>query len=369
MRGSVLFGLLLTLILGLTAGCGEEPGGSDLPEEFPEAKQTLPGEYDFDHDGVMETVVLEKVEEGALWTIRVMEDGWNLWAGNAAAAHMGWNNIFAGKINGKDFLMCYSPHMNQGVAAYRFEVFSLGAGGSADRLGEYGVDFDVNFGSPLHEKFDAGEIAAFLKEVHGNLENSTILLATQDGVLQTGGSGAEFWLDDPTGGLLRESENWEETLKEFSGDTSLNLLFCSGAGAWGTSLALQADGSFTGYYSDADMGDSGEGYPNGTVYICRFEGQFSEKQPLDEYSFSMTLESMTSDYEEGKVWIENGVRYISSQPYGIEAGTGFILYLPETPVEELDENFLSWWSRRYDWPDTLQVYGLWNVEMGYGFFG
>jgi hypothetical protein len=80
----------------------------------------------------------------------------------------------------------------------------------------------------------------------------------------------------------------------------LELFFSSGAGAWSTEITLQPDGSFTGFYSDADMGSSGEGYPNGTVYLCGFEGEFSEKVPRDEYSWSMTLESLTHDYEEGK---------------------------------------------------------------------
>ena len=150
----------------------------------------------------------------------------------------------------------------------------------------------------------------------------------------------------------------------------LELFFSSGAGAWSTEITLQPDGSFTGFYSDADMGSSGEGYPNGTVYLCGFEGEFSEKVPRDEYSWSMTLESLTHDYEEGKEWIEDGVRYVSSEPYGMEQGTEFVLYRPETPSEGLNEEFWSWWPfRGNDSPETLELYGLWNVEMGYGFFG
>ena len=42
--------------------------------------------------------------------------------------------------------------------------------------------------------------------------------------------------------------------------------FLSGAGAWSTELVVSPDGSFTGYYHDTDMGDSGAGYPNGTRY-------------------------------------------------------------------------------------------------------
>jgi len=331
--------------------------------------ELLPEKYDFDHDGTMETVELEESGEG-FWTLRVMEDGWCRWEGSAAKAHIGWNNIFAGRINGQDYLMQYRPYMNQGYASYQFEVFSLRDTGGVEPLAEYEVNFDVNFESPMHGEFNVPEITAFLQVVHANLENSTILLATQDGEFQRGGSGSDFWLDDPTGGLLRESDNWFATLKAFSGDESLTLFFSSGAGGWGTELVLQPDGSFTGFYKDSDMGTIGDGYPNGTMYLCGFEGKFSERRPRDEYSFSMTLESLTSDYEEGKEWIEDGVRYISSEPYGMEAGKEFVLYVPETPSAGLDEEFRSWWPfRGMDCPETLELYGLWNVERGYGFFG
>ena len=52
----------------------------------------------------------------------------------------------------------------------------------------------------------------------------------------------------------------------------IDLEFSSGAGAWGTGLTLAADGSFSGEYHDSDMGDSGDDYPDGTVYLCNFPG-------------------------------------------------------------------------------------------------
>ena len=51
-----------------------------------------------------------------------------------------------------------------------------------------------------------------------------------------------------------------------------DFVFSSGAGAWGTFLTLDADGSFTGGYNDSDMGDTGEGYPHGKNYYCEFQG-------------------------------------------------------------------------------------------------
>ena len=92
---------------------------------------------------------------------------------------------------------------------------------------------------------------------------------------------------------------------------------------------------------------------------------------MDEYSYSLRLAELDSDYEAGKEWIENGTKNISSEPYGMEDGDKFILYLPDTPIDGLDEGFLSWWPGRYaleGQPETLEMYGLYNVKMGYGFF-
>lgn len=151
----------------------------------------------------------------------------------------------------------------------------------------------------------------------------------------------------------------------------IDLEFSSGAGAWGTDLTLAADGSFSGEYHDSDMGDSGDDYPDGTVYLCNFSGKFTEIKQLDDHSYSLTLEELSSDYEQGKEWVEDGVRYVSSEPYGVEQGKDFILYLPDTPTDGLNEEFLSWWPGQYqeDQSDTLDFYGLYNVDMGYGFFG
>lgn len=58
-------------------------------------------------------------------------------------------------------------------------------------------------------------------------------------------------------------------------DMPQDFVFSSGAGGWQTSLTLNRDGSFTGTYSDSEMGDQRDDYPHGTVYICEFSGQFS----------------------------------------------------------------------------------------------
>lgn len=151
----------------------------------------------------------------------------------------------------------------------------------------------------------------------------------------------------------------------------MDFSFSSGVGAWGTSMTVKQDGTFDGEFHDTDMGVIGGEYPYGTMYVCGFDGRFEDIKRIDEYSYSLTLAEVNSDYEDGKTWVEDGVRYISAEPYGVESGEEFILYLPETPINELLEDFLSWWPYRFDeenQPDTLRSYGIYNAELGYGFF-
>ena len=151
----------------------------------------------------------------------------------------------------------------------------------------------------------------------------------------------------------------------------VELVFSSGAGAWGTVLELAPDGAFTGSFHDTNMGEAGEGYPNGTVYLCSFEGKFSGIEKMDDNRYRMTLEESAITSSEKGERIEDGIRYVVSDAYGLEGGREFIFYMPETPVDTLDETFLSWWPLNYPEetrPETLSCYGLHNVETGDGFF-
>lgn len=163
------------------------------------------------------------------------------------------------------------------------------------------------------------------------------------------------------------------------GEYPMNFLFSSGAGAWGTRLYLNADGSFQGQFSDTNMGETGEGYPNGTVYLCSFTGRFSLHEKLDAYSYPLTLEEVSPDLPIGEEQIKAGILYVNAGPYGLYndniEGDGamsrsFVLYTPDTPVSGLDEELLSWWPGRYEQtpPETLNCYALYNVEAGIGFF-
>lgn len=153
----------------------------------------------------------------------------------------------------------------------------------------------------------------------------------------------------------------------------IEFLFASGASSSGTTLTLNQDGSFSGQHFDHEN-VRGDGHPNGACYICDFSGQFEDIQQIDAHTYSMTLGEIVTEREEGEEWIEEGVLYIATKPFGLEDGKEFLFYTPGTPLDELSEDFLHWgtgrWSYQEDGEDsqTLPCYGLLNVATGEGFF-
>ena len=170
------------------------------------------------------------------------------------------------------------------------------------------------------------------------------------------------------------SQEGELTAETLFSSLPAPFLFASGVGAWDTQVTIAPDGSFSGIYHDADMGGTGEGYPNGTEYICEFTGQFSQPTQVDDHTWSVQLESLSYDGTPETEEIQDGIRYVYSTPYGIEGGQEFLIYLPFTPVADLPEGFRSWVGSQLVDSDNNQLaelpfYGLYNVTTQEGFSG
>ena len=230
--------------LDLTIGRGGDAGeqrfytcavvtrdGSLQGTVWEESREPLPGSYDFDHDGEPEIAELVEVygdeaqHRTGWYELRVRTpDNRLYWSRSRHVAHPGWGSYFACRVDGADYLLRYEPVMYQGLATYAYQLFSLGETGEEQILREGSVEFDVNFGSPVHAQFDPGAIAAFLETVRGFLEDSELLLTTESGEFRSGGPGAEFrddlefWTGDPLydgGKSLEENirmigEYWQE---------------------------------------------------------------------------------------------------------------------------------------------------------------
>lgn len=225
-----------TLLLTVGRGCDDEEQHTyrcsvDTHQEqitgstLEQTTETLPGNYDFDHDGEVETVELVTVLTPetpyfpAWYELQVKgPDGGLLWMQDAGLYHVGWVSLFACEVDGQDYLLRYCPWAGPGqYCAYDYKLFSLDSGGAEVPFRENRVGFDLEFDSTMHS-FDPTAIAAFLEEVHGYLDGSTLLLTTERGNFRTGGSGVDFrqdmdfWGDDCP---YDESKSLEENLRNY----------------------------------------------------------------------------------------------------------------------------------------------------------
>lgn len=154
---------------------------------------------------------------------------------------------------------------------------------------------------------------------------------------------------------------------KFSDLSNLEFWFGSGAGAWSTIVTIQPDGTFYGYYHDSEAGDRDTDYPEGTRYECYFSGKFTSLIKISDYEYSMKCESLITEGEVGQEEIRDGVKLITSEPYGFDNADEFLLYLPGKKVNELPEMFLGWVGVNPESTQELTFYGLYNIGGEQGF--
>lgn len=156
----------------------------------------------------------------------------------------------------------------------------------------------------------------------------------------------------------------------FADVSDLEFYFSSGVGAWQTKLEIDADGNFKGHYEDSDMGSSGEGYSS-TVYCSDFSGKFTQPEKVNDTTYSFKIDSIEYPLGIGSE-IKDGVLYNYTEGYGIQGAEELYMYLPNSKISELPEEYLSWVGIYVaDSPeadlDTLSFYGLYNVTEQNGF--
>ena len=319
---------------------------------------------DLDRDGEDEEIWLEE-QPGDYYELVVKEqDGTELYREGAGTAHVGWNSLYLySDSQGQVSLLRYNPYASTGFASYSYTLFTL-EGGTQTVIQEGNLDFEVRQASERAE-----ELIAFADEINTLLRRSSLLLSTQNGEVTVGPLEAGNNLED-LGDLQQywSAAPWTPGPNDASlPEEPIELLFSSGAGGWGTTLTLSPDGSFTGEYSDAEMG----GTPP-TWYVCTFYGEFTNIQQTSPHTWSLTLANLKTDRPTEEVWTEQGSQYISTEAFGVVGGTDFILYAPGTSVYALTSSCRDWWPELYLWrageKSTLDGWCLYNVSTGEGFF-
>lgn len=168
----------------------------------------------------------------------------------------------------------------------------------------------------------------------------------------------------PSGDL--EPENTPAPSPEplsFADLRNVEFYFASGAGAWSTTMMIQADGSFAGEYLDSDMN---------IQYYCAFSGQFAPLVKVNEYTYSTQINAIHYKNEVGTEEVKGDVLYRYSNAYGLENAENILIYLPGAPLAELPQEFRSWVGYHdlaYTEDTELPFFGLYNEANQCGFSG
>lgn len=227
-----------------------------------------------------------------------------------------------------------------------------------------GIKMSTADPSTLAQFYDGDQVLPFAREALAWCGSAGLI---------TGGSGKDRGKLFPSANATRAQASkilavlHQDYVKK-SSDVTFSVIkgsytFSSGAGGWQTVLDLKADGSFTGYYSDYDLGDTGSLNPKGTVYHCEFSGSFSHLTRVDGNSYSMTLDKLvystpTSGYE-----YKDGYLYEYTDAYGLAESKEFKLYLPGTLISRLPTDYQSW-NIAFDngYNGRIRLYGIYNVK-------
>ena len=156
--------------------------------------------------------------------------------------------------------------------------------------------------------------------------------------------------------------------------------FTSGAGAWQTYLTVEPDGSFSGQYTDANLGETGEGYEeSGTTYVCEFSGRFTDAVETAPYIYELRYDDPELAKQPGTEVISEGLRLVYTEPYGLQGTDHVTVYLPGAPLKDLAKDYVDWIAPMHfgcyvgdtyytDLPEDLPFCGIYNEEENNGFF-
>ncbi len=218
----LLIEMLLVTLLTCACSAGQETdktteSRNDAPTGTVTPQSVTP---DLNHNGIAEEMRLTDIDDGAGQRLEIIENDKLITSEEGYFAHAGWTSIFLCTLDGEDYLLRYQPMMFQGACTYSYTLSTL-ADNTETKVRQNEIDFDINFGSPLHGDFDPEAIAAFMDEINDLLFHSVQLLNTDSDLLGTFEKEGRlydslWWLDSWEPEFIRdESKSLVENLKDF----------------------------------------------------------------------------------------------------------------------------------------------------------
>ena len=160
----------------------------------------------------------------------------------------------------------------------------------------------------------------------------------------------------------KNDEKSEESNFSFKDISNLAFWHGSGVGAWCTELTIDEHGKFKGSYHDTDYD---------VTYYCGFSGQFTKPERVNDLTYKVQIKKIKLDNKpETEEETEDGMRFVYTEPYGINDAKDFYIYLPGSARKDLPEGFNSWMSYNdevWDKDNKLKCYGFYNENTQDGF--
>ena len=142
---------------------------------------------------------------------------------------------------------------------------------------------------------------------------------------------------------------FKKVLEELNGR---QFTFASGAGAWSNVMEIRDDGSFIGYYHDADTYE---------VAFCKYSGTFYVKKKINDHTYALGIKDLIIENTPGESFWSKEFLMTAAAPYGLENSGDVYLYMPGIPTKDLPEAFRGWNpNARKD--GELSEYGLYNIN-------
>ena len=200
---------------------------------------------DLNHNRINERIVVRETVPDMLYELLVVEEGRVIWSAEAGLSHVGWNTILLFTEGGEDYLVEYQPQMYQGMGTYECRQFSL-ENNKVTIVKEWAADFRL-WGEEAPEI--TPEMEQFSKEVGSLLRNADVLMSTEQGIpvreYTTATELPQIYPVSFTPNEIRAAIDGTNTQSDLTShaasfpNESLEMLFASGAGGWGSSLTLQ----------------------------------------------------------------------------------------------------------------------------------
>lgn len=169
------------------------------PEQLMDAGALYPMEYgtdtdviffaDINHDGEPERITAGLLDlqasGGQDSSLKVLAgesaDSPVIWKHDYSLAHAGWSMLYLYREYGADYLLEYSPYMNQGYGAYSLRVFYIGPDNKTVEVHSHTADFAQEDRTGFFG--DADALAAFMDTAENYIKNSLLLVSTDQGEL------------------------------------------------------------------------------------------------------------------------------------------------------------------------------------------